>query len=173
MAQSPNSFYARYQALAARAQLLPHYRDPTFLEKYAQRYQAQLLKERQTILADQAAFEQDALFLAFLSQVAPDLIEWRGWRMKALVLAEQLDSGHKHHRLTPEEHREKVLAWQRVKALDHMMRILERRRFQVELRDALRTEFADLDEEDMDQIEREFADELSAEPDEDGPYKQL
>jgi hypothetical protein len=177
MAQSYHSFYARYLELAARARALPHYCDPTFLEKYAMQHRTQLLRARRTILAEYAAFEQDRLFLAFLMQVAPDLVEWQAWRIKVLALAEQLDIGQQpeserhRQRLTPEEFRERMLARERVQALDRMARILEHRRLRAQLRAALHTEF-DLDEEDLYQIEREFTDALSTEPDE-GPYKQL
>jgi hypothetical protein len=178
MTQPDRSFYCRYQEIAARARVFPHYRDPQFLEKYAQRYRDQLLKARQAILDDQAAFEHDAVFVAFLTGVAPELVEWQAWRVKALALAEQLDSGlppeseRKRQRPTPEQRRENMLYWERVQALDRIERILERRRLRAELQAALRAEFDDLDEEKLEEIDREFKDEIEVDPN-DGPYEKL
>jgi hypothetical protein len=185
MARPERSYYIRYQELAALARALPHYRDPTFLEKYALRYQTQLLKGRQAILTEHAAFEQDVLFVAFLTEVAPDVVEWHAWRMKALALAEQLDIVHqpeaeqRRQRLTPEE-KEAKFEWKRqqkleklrVHAEDEIAKMLQRFELAQKLRE--RAEDLGIDDDQIELLEQQLMGDLQDDEDEHGSgFKRL
>jgi hypothetical protein len=150
------SLFDRYQELAALWQASPQYVDPAFLERYARRHAAELLKSRTTIIQEYAAFRADTVFVAYLETCAPQLLAWARWRVAALAIAEGLMVGTA--KPTPDEVRRRMLNRARVRALDRMAKILQRLKLTRQLREDLTS--MDIDEDEAERLEHEFASEL-------------
>ena len=151
------SLFDRYRELATLAQASPQYVDPAFLERYARRHAAELLKSRTAILQEYAAFRTDPVFVAYLETCAPQLLEWVRWRVAALATAEGLAVGQTE-KPTPEEIRQRMLNRARVRALDRMAKILQRLELTRQLREDLTS--MDIDEDEAERLEHEFGAEL-------------
>lgn len=176
---------ARLYGLGLRFDLFPHYADPEFIRRIATISQKSLLDRREEILQGHFALHEDRDFITYVQERRPDLYERAIWQVKALALAEQLAAepptpalSPPRPKLTPEERqarierfRTRMLDRQRVQAEDNIAKIAQRLSLRREFR-AMLDETEELDEDQKEQIAREFDEHISDEEDNNG-FKKL
>ena len=169
----------RFRELALNYEAAPHYGDDAFLSQYAKERRKDFLRARQEILHEHRTFHHDPYFIAYLKAVAPHLLQWATWRTRALQIAERLDVAAKpklseEERLAKIEHfRARMLTRQRVQAEDQMAKLAQRLSLRSQIR-AMLDETNELDEDEKEQLLREFEDTLETpEEDTNGQYKKF
>lgn len=156
--------------------------DPGKLERYAQHHHNTLRAHQQEITTAYEQFHADRSFIDHLREHRPDLYARADpvFRYRALALSEQLPMTEERPRLTPEEQqarierfRERTLIRQRVQAEDKMAKLAQRLALRSQIR-AMLDETDDLDNDEKDQLLREFEDTMeNPEDDINEKYKQL
>ena len=175
---------ARLYGMTLRFDLFPHYGDDAFIRRIATISQKSLLDRREEILQGHFTLHEDREFVTYFQERRPDLYERTLWQVKALALAEQLAAEQPapalpRPKLTPEEHqakierfRARILMRQRIQAEDKMAELAQRLTLRRQIRDML-NEDDELDEDEKDQLLREFLDTVENPEDDTNGFKKL
>lgn len=166
------------------------YADPCFawraddqkLERYARDHHNSLRAHQQEITTAYEQFHADRSFIDYLREHRPDLYARADpvFHYRALALSEQPPMTEERPRLTPEERqarierfRQRMLTRQRVQAEDQMAKLAQRLALRSQIR-AMLNETDELDEDEKEQLLREFEDTIeNPEDDINEKYKQL
>ena len=152
--------------------------DPEKLERYAQDHHNTLRAHQQEIIAAYEKFHTDRFFIDHLREHRPELYARaeQVFHYPAMEISKQLPMTKERPRLTPEEQkarierfRQRMLTRQRVQAEDQMAKLAQRLSLRSELR-AMLEETEELDEDEKDQLLREFDNNLETPEDDSNGY---